>query len=231
MIDRETVAVASIADGRTWRKTAKKAIKNKVARRSSPARRRALSCSARHVFYLICGVLDVIRNKNLDLELVKKYFLGHGSLTWYLSPFNLFIDLLTLPYWNKGVYELKDLPPPYQAEIKALLETIDQKNLAAELQDKLKDHDREMIFFKWYGRNLDTILNFPEFHRDYKYIRTIGVSIFNRRKSTNKHFGPAAHFATALQHQPDSRATRSISKSETRGTTGATTGSSFSTTR
>lgn len=33
MIDRETVAVASIADGRTWRKTAKKAIKNKVARR------------------------------------------------------------------------------------------------------------------------------------------------------------------------------------------------------
>lgn len=135
-------------------------------------------------------MLDVIRNKNLDLELVKKYFLGHGSLTWYLSPFNLFIDLLTLPYWNKGVYELKDLPPPYQAEIKALLETIDQKNLAAELQDKLKDHDREMIFFKWYGRNLDTILNFPEFHRDYKYIRTIGVSVFNRRKSTNKHFGP-----------------------------------------
>jgi aspartyl/asparaginyl beta-hydroxylase (cupin superfamily) len=30
----------------------------------------------------------------------------------------------------------------------------------------------------------------PEFHQKFKYIRTIGVSIFNKKQSTGKHFGP-----------------------------------------
>ncbi|MGH8727632.1 MAG: aspartyl/asparaginyl beta-hydroxylase domain-containing protein [Burkholderiales bacterium] len=142
------------------------------------------------IFYLICGALDVIRNRNLDWPLVQKYFLGHGALTWYLSPFNLLMDVLTLPYWNKGVYELKDLPKPYQDELTTLVETINTKNIVGQLEDKLKSHEREMIFFKWYGHNLDNVINFPEFHAKYKYIRTIGISVFNKRMSTSKHFGP-----------------------------------------
>jgi beta-hydroxylase len=47
-----------------------------------------------------------------------------------------------------------------------------------------------MIFFKWYGENVDTFLQTPSFHKPWKYIQTIGVSIFNRKISTSKHFGP-----------------------------------------
>jgi aspartyl/asparaginyl beta-hydroxylase (cupin superfamily) len=187
----DTSAVSSAERGRrTWLTTARKTIKNKVAQRALVVAVAFYAVPRFMIFYLICGILDVVRNKNLDRELVKKYFVGHGSLTWLLSPVNLFIDFLCLPYWNKGVYELKDLPPAYQAEIRELLQTMDQKNLPAQLEDKLQDHNREMIFFKWYGQNIDNVVNFPEFHRDFKYIPTIGVSVFNRRKSTNKHFGP-----------------------------------------
>jgi hypothetical protein len=69
MIHRETVAVASIADGRTWRKTAEKAIKNKVARRVLLLAAALYLVPRVMIFYIICGVLDVIRNKNLNLEL------------------------------------------------------------------------------------------------------------------------------------------------------------------
>ena len=37
--------------------------------------------------------------------------------------------------------------------------------------------------------NIDTFLDIPAFHQPWKYIETIGVSIFNRRVSTSKHFG------------------------------------------
>ena len=46
-----------------------------------------------------------------------------------------------------------------------------------------------MIFFRWYGVNVDTFLDVPSFHQPWNYIETIGVSIFNRRVSTSKHFG------------------------------------------
>lgn len=46
-----------------------------------------------------------------------------------------------------------------------------------------------MIFFRWYGVNVDTFLDIPEFHQPWKYIQTIGVSVFNKRVSTSKHFG------------------------------------------
>ena len=47
-----------------------------------------------------------------------------------------------------------------------------------------------MIFFKWYGENIDTFVNAPAFHRPWKYVQTIGVSVFNKKVSTSKHFGP-----------------------------------------
>ncbi len=47
-----------------------------------------------------------------------------------------------------------------------------------------------MIFFKWYGKNVDTIIDVPAFHEKWKYIQTIGVSVFNKKVSTSRHFGP-----------------------------------------
>ena len=33
------------------------------------------------LFYFVCGVYDVSRNSNLDLSLLRRYFLGNGLLT------------------------------------------------------------------------------------------------------------------------------------------------------
>jgi beta-hydroxylase len=52
------------------------------------------------------------------------------------------------------------------------------------------EQKRGMIFFQWYGKVLPSSLDIPEFTRRYEYLRTIGVSIFNKKQSTSKHFGP-----------------------------------------
>jgi beta-hydroxylase len=140
--------------------------------------------------YLGLGLLDFVRNKRRTLSALDRYFAGNGLFTWLLSPFNLLIDLLSLPYWNKRIYQLSDLPGPYQDEVNALIEAAHQSDLVGKLQAKLGDHKRAMLFFKWYGQNLQTSVDIPEFHCRYKYIRTIGVSIFNSAQSTGKHFGP-----------------------------------------
>jgi beta-hydroxylase len=58
------------------------------------------------LLYLCCGVYDVFRNRKLTPSIVLQYFLGNGFFTWLLSPFNALMDVLTLPYLNKGVYRL-----------------------------------------------------------------------------------------------------------------------------
>ncbi|HVS37228.1 MAG TPA: aspartyl/asparaginyl beta-hydroxylase domain-containing protein [Gemmataceae bacterium] len=141
-------------------------------------------------FYVGCGLLDFVRNKRKTLRSLDRYFAGNGLCTWLLSPFNLLMDLLTLPYWNKGVYQLSDLPGPYQDEINSMIAATHRNDLVAKLQSKLGDAKRGMIFFKWYGINVKTSVDVPEFHQPYRYIRTIGVSIFNTKQSTVKHFGP-----------------------------------------
>ena len=47
-----------------------------------------------------------------------------------------------------------------------------------------------MFFFKWYASNVNTVIDVPAFHKDYKYIKTIGVSVFRKKESTSRHFGP-----------------------------------------
>jgi aspartyl/asparaginyl beta-hydroxylase (cupin superfamily) len=142
------------------------------------------------LFYAVCGFYDVARNRAIDGAVIRRYFLGNGILTWLLSPFNIVMDLLSLPYINKGVYQLADLPSAYQEEVKRLIDTAQRENLVRQLEERSKENPRTMIFFKWYGLNVDTFLNIPTFHQDWKYIRTIGVSIFNKKASTSKHFGP-----------------------------------------
>jgi aspartyl/asparaginyl beta-hydroxylase (cupin superfamily) len=142
------------------------------------------------LFYFVCGLYDVSRNKGFDLALLDRYFFGNGVTTWVLSPFNVLMDILALPYINKGVYKLEDLPKDYQDEVKALIDGAHQQDLVGQLQRAAEANARSMFFFKWYGANVNTVVDVPAFHRDYKYIKTIGVSVFSKKESTSKHFGP-----------------------------------------
>ena len=140
--------------------------------------------------YLGCGLADVLRNRPIEPSTLYRYFTGNGILTWLLSPFNLLIDLLTWPHRNRGVYALTDLPDAYQAEIRSLIAAASESNLVEELGRKLGDKKRGMVFFKWYGKNMLAPVQAPAFHRRYRFIRTIGVSVFNKKQSTGLHFGP-----------------------------------------
>lgn len=140
--------------------------------------------------YVLCGLYDVSRNDERTFGLFERYFLGNGFLTWLLSPVNVVLDLLSLPYINKGVYDLKDLPGEHQREISSLIEAVDRHNLVRQLQQSATTQTRSMFFYKWYGADVEAIGRIPEFDIQYKWITTIGVSAFNKRQSTSKHFGP-----------------------------------------
>ncbi len=140
--------------------------------------------------FFLCGLIDMMRNSTRNLSTFDRYFAGNGVLTWVLSPFNLFLDLLCLPFLNKGVYKLDQLPKGHQAEIKKLIDAAHSRDLIGMLESKMEGKKRGMIFFKWYGKNIPTSVEMPEYHDPYKYIRTIGVSIFNKRASTGLHYGP-----------------------------------------
>ena len=142
------------------------------------------------LFYFACGLYDVSRNSKWDLALFDRYFFGNGVTTWVLSPFNVLMDLLALPYINKGVYKLEDLPPAYRDEITSIIDAVHKQDLVGQLQRTAEAHARSMFFFKWYNANVNTVIDVPAFHRDYKYIKTIGVSVFSKKESTSKHFGP-----------------------------------------
>jgi len=141
------------------------------------------------LFYAICGAYDVGRNQGLNFSTLRRYFIGNGFLTWVLSPFNTLLDLLSLPYINKGVYRMEDLPPAYQVEVKRLMQIAKEEDLVARLEERAKEFPRTMIFFRWYGVNIQTFLDVPALHQPWKYIQTIGVSVFNKKVSTSKHFG------------------------------------------
>jgi hypothetical protein len=139
--------------------------------------------------YAVCGAYDVGRNRKLSLSTLRRYFIGNGFPTWLLSPFNSLLDLLSLPYINKGVYRLEDLPAAYQDEVKRLITAATEADLVAQLEEAAKEFPRTMVFFRWYGVNQQSFLNVPAFHQPWKYIQTIGVSVFNKKVSTSLHFG------------------------------------------
>jgi aspartyl/asparaginyl beta-hydroxylase (cupin superfamily) len=140
------------------------------------------------LFYVICGAIDFLRNRPLDTNLCKKYFLGHGHVTWLLSPLNLLIDLLTLT--SKPIYQLEELPIDCQQELATVMNAAKQHNLINSLENKMSGISRGMIFFKWYGENVDNKITIDTFQQSFKYVKTIGISIFNQNKSTSRHFGP-----------------------------------------
>jgi beta-hydroxylase len=141
------------------------------------------------LLYAVCGAYDVGRNRGLNLATLRRYFIGNGFVTWALSPINTLLDILSLPYVNKGVYRLDDLPPAHQDEIRRLIQVAKDGNLVGQLEERAKEFPRTMVFFRWHGRDLDTFINVPGFRQSWKYIETIGVSVFSRKISTSKHFG------------------------------------------
>lgn len=147
-------------------------------------------CPGILMLYLLCGVIDVCRNKPADGDTIMRYFTGNGIFTWLLSPFNLLLDLISAK--NPGIYRLDDLPLAYQKELSTLLHDVDTNCdfIKREMASRLSEIERGMLFFKWYGDNLKTSLKIPAFHKDYKFVKTIGVSVFNKQKATSTHFGP-----------------------------------------
>lgn len=141
------------------------------------------------LFYIVCGIIDFKRSNKFDLANWKRYFLGNGLLTWILSPFNLFMDLLC--HKNKGIYRLEELPQECQNELIKLIDIAKNKpELIDELSKTMDQKRRGMIFFKWYGKNIDNSITVAEFHQPFKYIETIGISIFNKHQETSVHYGP-----------------------------------------
>ena len=135
----------------------------------------------------VFGLIDVSRHKTMNFKLIKEYFIGKGILTFILSPLNLFTDLLS--HRNLHTFKLQDLPQSHQNEINEVTQLFDEnaKQIAKRFNES-KNDNRTMLFYKWYGYNLDeTIL---DFNKEYKYIKTIGVSLFREKTSTSRHFGP-----------------------------------------
>ena len=56
------------------------------------------------VLFVACGLLDIARHRRVTRDLAKQYFFRNGLPTWLLSPFNLFLDLISSR--NKYVYRL-----------------------------------------------------------------------------------------------------------------------------
>ncbi|MEZ5828633.1 MAG: aspartyl/asparaginyl beta-hydroxylase domain-containing protein [Hyphomicrobiales bacterium] len=140
------------------------------------------------VFYLITGLLDVMRNKRRDALVFQRYFLGNGIPTWMLSPFNLLVDLFC--FRNKGVYQLDDLPPEWRAEVESVLDVFRSRKdeIIAEVDRAFETGRRGMFVYTWYGK--ENPHEVEEFKREFRYVKTIAVSVFSGKESTKFHYGP-----------------------------------------
>ncbi len=149
-------------------------------------------------FYVVCGLIDVGRHGRWDWALLEKYFFGNGILTWLLSPLNLLFDVLS--YRRPYILRLEDFPDAERAEIRQMLEVFDARRdeIVGDLRTQMAGRQRGMVFYKWYGQDRDRSI--PEFNQDYRYVKTIGVSVFNSHERTKLHFGPLRASVRLLYH-------------------------------
>ena len=140
------------------------------------------------LFYAICGTYDLSRNTGMDIatpaDTSSEMASSPGCCRRSTSVGPAVAALL-----EQRRLWLEDLPPAYQDEVKSLIRIANEQIWSAKLEERSNKNQRTMIFFRWYGVNVDTFLDIPEFHRPWKYIQTIGVSVFNKKVSTSKHFG------------------------------------------
>ncbi|RED52216.1 aspartyl/asparaginyl beta-hydroxylase domain-containing protein [Aestuariispira insulae] len=138
--------------------------------------------------YAIFGLLDISRHERIDYVTFKRYFWGNGFPTLLLAPFNLLIDLISKR--NHYVFRMQDLPEDYQAEITHAITNLKDRReeLIDAIDQRLADNRRGMLFLKWYDKKMDQSVF--EFDQDYRYIKTVAVSVFNKHQQTKLHFGP-----------------------------------------
>jgi hypothetical protein len=141
------------------------------------------------LLYAVCGAYDVSRNHPLKLSTIRRYFIGNGGLLWLLSPINVLIDLFSLPYVNKGIYRLEDFPAEMQQEIKRFMQFTNDAGLVQKSEEAVRQHKRAMIFWRSYGVKVDAVVDVPAYDEHWKYIHTIGLSVFNKKTTTSWHFG------------------------------------------
>jgi hypothetical protein len=141
------------------------------------------------LFYAICGAYDLSRNKELKLSTLRRYFIGNGFSLWLLSPINIVLDLFSLPYVNQGIYQLEDLPADHQSEVRRLTQVADDADLVSRVEERSKDHKRAMFSWLWYGHKTDAAVDVPGFCEPWRYVQTIGLSVFNKKTTTSPHFG------------------------------------------
>jgi hypothetical protein len=140
------------------------------------------------IVYLATGVYDVVRHGRDLAATAHRYFLVNGALTWFLSPLNTLIDILCLPFINKKIYTLADLPEAYQKEILEVTEGCPAEEIIAEIRRRSQADERTMMIYKWYGMN-NASAECKLFQQKFKYVLTIGVSTFAPQTKTSKHFG------------------------------------------
>jgi beta-hydroxylase len=140
------------------------------------------------LLYGVAAAIDLGAMRTLNPRKIRNYFLGTDGPCFELAPVNVLADLLSggrprmLPFEN--------LSAACQAEIRKVTTGFDHQTFLDELGPKVEGHSKAMFFYKWYGRNIDEADPPSLFQRDYAFVKTIGVSVFNKRSSTGRHFGP-----------------------------------------
>ena len=139
-------------------------------------------------FFLVCGLVDFSRNKGNRSLAFQRYFFGNGILTWLLSPINLLLDLAS--HRNPGIWTLEDFPADYRSEITDVLDVFrnDGAAIMADIDAVYGDNPRGMYVYRWYGKKLNE--ERADLNKNFKYIKTIAVSVFEGKKSTKWHYGP-----------------------------------------
>ncbi len=140
------------------------------------------------IVYLATGVYDVVRHGRDLAATFHQYFLINGTLTWFLSPLNTLIDILSLPFVNKKIYKLADFPKAYQKEIREVTEGCPTETIIAEIHRRSQAEQRTLAIYKWYRFN-NPAADCKLFQKNFKYVLTIGVSTFAPQTKTSRHFG------------------------------------------
>jgi aspartyl/asparaginyl beta-hydroxylase (cupin superfamily) len=140
------------------------------------------------VFYILCGVLDVLRNEKRDFYLFQRYFSGNGFTTWLVSPLNHLIDLVS--FRNRKIYGLEDFSPEARNEIEGVLDVFKSNKdaIISRIESELDGAKRGMFIYRWFGLRHNREV--PELDQEFKHVRTIAVSVFEGKERTNFHFGP-----------------------------------------
>lgn len=140
------------------------------------------------LFFMVTGLLDVMRNERKSRTLFDRYFLGNGVFSWILSPVNLLSDLLCEK--NKKIYKLEDLPAECRKEVEGVLSAFvaHKKDIIGNIDRSLSNAGRGMYVYRWYGKPYNAEI--PEFNGPFKHIQTIAVSVFTGKEATSFHFGP-----------------------------------------